>query len=175
MSARGFAAFLCAAAGLPLGTHLLLRSIRPYPGPPDRTLLLAGLVALAVFGIGLFEILRRREYPWIIAFAAVALPLFEPAMAPYHLLDRVVVGVRDVVLVGAAVILLLRGVTHADELERRTHIEALVWSYAVVAVALVCSAFVEDILPPLRGTWIASAMLATWFIAWIVSSIRYQR
>ena len=31
------------------------------------------------------------------------LPLFEPARAPYLLTDRVVMGIRDLVLVGAAV------------------------------------------------------------------------
>jgi hypothetical protein len=63
----------------------------------------------------------------------------------------------------------------ADELERRTHLEALSWSYTIVVVALICLALVDDVLPPLRGTWVASGMLATWFVAWLVASSRYQR
>ncbi len=177
MSRRGFADFIVAAAGLPAGVFLLRRAGVIYTAPPSVVMppFLLGLALLVACGVGLFAIVRRREYPWIIALAAIALPLFEPAMAPYHAIDRMVVGVRDLVLVGAAVTFLVKGVAHADELERRTHTEALVWSYAFVAVALVCSAFVEDVLPPLRGTWIASAMLATWFVAWVVASVRYQR
>jgi hypothetical protein len=177
MSRDGLAAFAGAALGLLLGTHLLRRYVDLYPAPMGSRwpLVVFGFGALIAGGCCLFVIIRRREYPWILAFAAIALPMFEPSRAPYHLVDRVIAGFRDLVLVGAAVAFLVRGVRSADELERRTHLEALSWSYGIVAVALVCSALVEDLLPPIRLTWVASAMLATWFMAWVVASLRYQR
>jgi hypothetical protein len=73
------------------------------------------------------------------------------------------------------VVFLVRSVRGADELERRVHLEALSWSYAAVVVALVSLALVEDALPPLRGPWVASGMLAAWFVAWVIASVRYQR
>ena len=177
MSRCGLIAFGGAALGLLLGTHLLRRAISFYPAPLGSHWPMAafGLGALIACGCSLFVIVRRREYPWIVAFAAIALPLFEPSRAPYHLVDRVIAGIRDLVLVGASVAFVVRGVRHADELERRTHLEALSWSYGVIAVALVCSALVEDALPPIRLTWVASGMLAAWFVAWVVASLRYQR
>ncbi len=177
MSVRGLAAFAAAAVSLPLGTYLLRRATHVYPASiaSQWPLLLLGFAALIACGFSLFVIVRRREYPWILAFAATALPMFEPSRAPYHLVDRVIFGIRDLVLVGAAVAFLVKSVRDADELERRTHLEALSWSYGIVAVALVCSALIEDVLPSIRVTWIASGMLATWFIAWVLASLRYQR
>ena len=53
--------------------------------------------------------------------------------------------------------------------------DGFVWVQAAAGPALVCSALVEDALPPIRMTWVASAMLAAWFVAWVVASLRYQR
>ena len=177
MSRRGLADFVVAAIGLLLGVWALRRAGPTYLAPPSSWAppLLLGFAALFACGFSLFAIVRRREYPWIVAFAAIALPLFEPARAPYGVGDRMVLAIRDIALVGAAVVFLFRAVAGADELERRTHLEALSWSYTIVVVALVCQALVEDVLPPIRGTWVASGMLATWFIAWVAASMRYQR
>jgi hypothetical protein len=177
MSRKGLAEFVVAAASLPLGVWALRRAGVAYLAPPSfwAPPFLFGFVALLASGFCLFAIVRRREYPWIVAFAAVALPLFEPTQAPYGVGDRVVFAIRDLVLVGAAVGFLVKAVNRSDELERRTHLEALSWSYAIVVIALVSLALVEDVLPPMRGTWVASGMLATWFIAWVVASSRYQR
>ncbi len=172
ISRRGLAAFVVAAAALPSGLWLLHRAVIPAP---RAALLALGAAALFACGFCLYAMVRRREYPWIVAFAAIALPLFEPARAPYGVTDRVVMALRDLALVGAAVAFVVRAVRRADELERRTHLEALAWSYAIVVVALVCLALVEDVLPPIRGTWVASAMLATWFVAWVAASMRYQQ
>ncbi len=167
MSRRGLADFAVAATGLPVGVYLFRRAGVLYTGPPSVALppLLLGLVALIACGVCLFEIVRRREYPWLLAFAAVALPLFEPSRAPYSVGDRVLMGIRDLALVAAIVVFLVRAIARSDELERRTHLEALSWSYAIAVVALVAEALVDDVLPPLRGTWIASGMLAIWFVA----------
>lgn len=172
MSRRGVADFAVASIGLLLGVYTLRRAGLSSPNAP---LLLLGFAALFACGFCLFSIVRRHEYPWILAFAAIALPLFEPSRAPYGVADRVVFAIRDLALVGAAVVFLVRAIGRSDELERRTHLEALSWSYTVIVVALVFLALVEDVLPPIRGTWVASGMLATWFIAWVVASSRYQR
>lgn len=177
MSRRGLAEFAVAAIGLPIGVLTLRRAGLAYLGPLSSTapLFLIGFGALIACGFCLFAIARRHEYPWILAFAAIALPLFEPSAAPYGVGDRVLMALRDLALVGAAVAFLAGAIRRSDELERRTHLEALSWSYALVVVALVALALIEDVLPPLRGTWIASGMLATWFLAWVAASSRYQR
>jgi hypothetical protein len=173
---RGLAGFIVAAAGLPAGVYLFRHAGLFYGGPASTSLppLLLGLAALAACGFSLFGIVRRREYPWLLAFAAVALPLFEPSRAPYSAGDRVLMGVRDLALVAAVVVFFVRVIARSDELERRTHLEALSWSYAIVVV-LVAQALVDDVLPTPRGTWIASGMLAIWFVAWVLASVRYQR
>ena len=176
MSRRGVADFAVAAVGLLLGVYALRRAGLNYLDPPSNApLLVFGFAALTACGFSLFAIVRRGEYPWILAFGAIALPLFEPSRAPYGVIDRVVLGIRDLALVIGAVAFLVRAVGRSDELERRTHLEALSWSYTIIVVTLVSLALVEDVLPPLRGTWVASGMLATWFVAWIVASSRYQR
>ena len=177
MSLKGLAEFAIATIGLLFGVWILQREGLQYLAPLSSRapFLLLGFGSLFACGFSLFAIVRRREYPWVVAFAAIALPLFEPARAPYDAFDRTVFAIRDLALVGAAVVFLIRAIRGADELERRTHVEALSWSYTIVVVMLVSSALVEDVLPPIRGTWIASGMLATWFIAWVAASMRYQR
>jgi hypothetical protein len=175
MSRRGVVDFAVAAIGLLLGVYLLRRSVPLDSSSLSVPLSLLGFTVLVACGFGLFSIVRRREYPWILAFAAIALPLFQPSQAPYGVADRVVFAIRDLALVGAAVLFLVKAIGRSDELERRTHLEALSWSYTLIVVALVALALVEDVLPPMRGTWVASGMLATWFIAWVVASSRYQR
>jgi hypothetical protein len=176
ISRIGLVEFTLAAAGLVLGILALRHAGVIYlaPAPTWMPIFGFGLTALLLCGFALFRIVRRREYPWILAFAAIALPLFEPSQAPYSLSDRVVMGVRDLALVGSTVVYVIRALFLSDELERRTHLEALSWSYALVVLALVCHALLEDVVP-LRGTWVASAMLATWFVAWVVASMRYQQ
>jgi hypothetical protein len=172
----GLMEFALAAAGLIAGIFALRRAGVTYlrPGVTGTPMFVFGLAALILCAFALFRIVRRGEYPWILAFAAIALPLFEPSQAPYVFRDRVVMGVRDLALVGATVVYVIRALFRSDELERRTHLEALSWSYAVVVLALVCHALLEDVVP-LRGTWIGSAMLGSWFVAWIIASMRYQR
>jgi hypothetical protein len=176
ISRKGLVEFALAAAGLNAGIFALRRAGVTYltPGATGTSALVLGLTALLLCGFALLRIVRRGEYPWILAFAAIALPLFEPSQAPYTRGDRMVMGVRDLALVSATVVYVIRALFKSDELERRTHLEALSWSYAIVVLALVCHALLEDVVP-LRGTWIASAMLGSWFVAWIVASMRYHR
>jgi hypothetical protein len=176
MSRTGVAEFAVASVGLVAGVFALRRAGTIYlePARSHLPVFLLGFVALVLCGAALFRIARRGEYPWLFAFAAIALPLFEPSRAPYSLAGRVVMGARDLALVGAVVVYMLRSLARADELERRIHVEAQSWSYAIVVAALVGHALFEDALP-LRGTWVASGMLGTWFVAWLAVSLRYQR
>jgi hypothetical protein len=172
----GFADFMGATIGLLAGMAALRRAGLAYLSPPSsHWWLAAGLAALSLCGFLLFRLARRREYPWIMGAAAVALPLFEPSQAPYGQADRVVLALRDLALLGAAFVFLMRVMRATDELEQRIHFRAAAWSYSVVLLVLIAHALAEDVLPPLRGVWIASAMLGTWVVAWLLTSLRYQR
>ena len=175
-SRQGLIEFAIGATLLPAGVFLLQQAGLRYL---DRAVSLprfsAGVALLALFGVAAFRIARRREYPWLLALAAVALPLFDPTQAPYSGGFRLVVAVRDVVLIAAAIVFVMQSVRRADELERRIHLEALAWSYTAVVIALLLHAMAADVLPPLRATWVASGLLAGWVLAWVVTSFRYHR
>lgn len=132
------------------------------------------LALLTLSGIAVFRIARRREYPWLLALAAIAIPLFDPTKAPYSGHFRLIVAARDLVLIAAAVLFVAQSTRRADELERRIHLEALAWSYTAVILALLIQTMAADVLPPIRATWVASGLLAGWVISWLVISIRYQ-
>lgn len=178
ISRIGVMEFVCAAATLVAGT-LLLRRAGLFNNYPERTyyfyLLLAGFIALFTSGWLVFRIVRRGEYPWVFGLAAIALPLFQPSVAPYTLGFRAVVAIRDLALIATAVLFVARSIRGADELERRVHVQAVSWSYIAIVLALVSYAMFEDVLPPLHATWVASALLASWVVAWTYESARYQR
>ena len=177
VSNAGLLEFALAAVTLVVGVLTLRHAGLSYLAPASsRWMQLgAGLASLICCGYALFRIIRRREYPWIIAFAAVALPFYEPSQAPYDLADRVIFGVRDLALLAMAGVFLVRAVRTEDELEHRVQLEGLAWSYPVVLLGLIGYALAEDVLPPLRGVWVASAMLGIWAVAWAYASLRYQR
>ena len=177
ISRVGLLEFVIACAAFLAGVTLSHRGFLHYL-PPERythVFMLSGLVGLIVCGVMLFRIARRREYPWIVAFGAVALPFYAPGIAPYASVDRVVMAIRDLALTAAIIVFVRRILRASDELERRIHLEAVTWAFTVVLVALIVYASAEDVLPALRGPWVASAMLAAWAAAWIRASWRYQR
>ena len=175
-SRQGLVEFAVGAIAFPAGVLLFEQAgIRYLDKASSLPRFFGGLALLLLFGIAAFRIARRREYPWLLALAAVALPLFDPTQAPYHGGFRVLVGARDVVLIGATVVFVAQSIHRADELERRIHLEALAWSYTAVVVVLLVQAMAADVLPPLRATWVASGLLAGWVVAWLVTSVRYQR
>lgn len=175
-SRQGLVEFGVAAILLPAGMLLLEQAgIRYLDRASSLPRFFGGLALLVGFGAAAFRIARRREYPWLLALAAVALPLFDPTLAPYHGGFRVLVGARDLVLIGATVLFVAQSIRRADELERRIHLEALAWSYTAVLVILLIQAMAADVLPPLRATWIASGLLAGWVAAWLATSARYQQ
>jgi hypothetical protein len=175
-SRRGLVECAAAAILLPAGVRLLEGAgLRYLDAAGSAPRIVGGLTLLVLFGVATFRIARRREYPWLLALAAVALPLFDPTEAPYHGGFRVLVGARDVVLIGATVMFVAQSIQRADELERRIHLEALAWSYTAIVVLLLMQAMAADVLPPLRATWVASGLLAGWVAAWLATSLRYQR
>ena len=175
-SRRGLVEFAIGAIALAGGRIDLeqagLRYMEAAWSGPSR--FLAGFSLLILAGVVVFRTARRREYPWLLALAAVALPLFDPTRAPYHGGFRVVVAVRDLMLIGAAVLFVSHALQRSDELERKIHDEVVAWSYTAAVVVLLAHAMAADVLPPLRATWVASGLLAGWVVAWIVTSIRYQ-
>ncbi len=174
-SRAGLVAFVVAAAFLLVGLSLTRQAFPAYTDARSLRHVLGGLLCLAVSGFAVHRIVRRREYPWLLGLAALALPFYEPLPSPYLLRDRVVMAVRDLALVLAAAWFLVRSMRAGDELERRIQLESLSWSYAVVLVALIAHALAADRLPPLTGPGVASALLGTWLAAWFATSIRYQR
>jgi hypothetical protein len=175
-SRQGLIECIVAAAAFPAAFFLWQSAgLRYLDIRASLPLFLGGVICLAFFGGAVFRIARRHEYPWLIAVAAVALPFFDPTQAPYHRGMRIVIAMRDFALIVIAVAFVAQSLQRADELERRIHLQALAWSYTTVVVLLLIQAMVADSLPPLRATWIVSALLAGWVAAWIVTSIRYQR
>lgn len=176
-SRTGLAEFLGAALCLLVGVAALQRGGLAYlsPLPSNWGPFIVGLSALSLCGFLLYRLVRRREYPWIIGAAAVALPLFEPSQAPYGQADRIVFAFRDLALLAVVFVFLLRVMRATDELEQRIHLRAVAWSYSVVLLTLIAYALAEDVLPPLRGVWVASAMLGSWVVAWLLTSVRYQQ
>ena len=181
-SRMGLAEFLVAAVMLVAGVVVMRRTLLDYTSPDAIRGVLAGFGALVASGLAAYRIVRRREYPWILGLAAVGLPFYEPipgAFGPPGALGtlfwRLTTSARDFALVAAAAYFLARTMRAADELERRIQLEALSWSYSIVLVALIAHALAEDVLPPLRGPWVASALLGSWVLAWLVASLRYQR
>jgi hypothetical protein len=176
ISRMGVAEFIGAAATLVIGVVVLQRAGLFYlERPYSYVLFLLGIAALFTCGALVFRIVRRGEYPWIFGLAAIALPLFQPSAAPYRVGDRVIFAVRDFALLMTVVLFVARSIHRADELERRVHVQAVTWSYTAVVVGLVSYAMAEDVLPALHATWLASAMLASWVVAWVYESARYQR
>jgi hypothetical protein len=174
-SRPGLVEFIVGAVLLPVGVLLLQRAGVSYlDTKASLPQFCAGLAALIVTGTVAFRIARRREYPWLLALAAVALPFFDPTQTPYGSGFRIVIGLRDMTLIVVAIMFVAQSVRRADELERRIHLEALAWSYTAVVVLLLIQAMAADVLPPLRATWVASALLAGWVVAWAVTSMRYQ-
>jgi len=175
-SRQGLIEFAVGAIVLPAGVLLLEQAgVRQFDKASSLPPFIGGLALLVLFGVAAFRIARRGEYPWLLALAAVALPLFDPTQAPYHGGFRVLVAARDLVLIGAAVVFVAQSIQRADELERRIHLEALAWSYTAVIVVLLVQAMAADVLPPLRAAWVTSGLLAGWVAAWLATSVRYQR
>jgi hypothetical protein len=175
MSKAGLAPAVVAAVGLWIGQAFLLHYGRHYLDPSFGRYGIAGGLLLVVAAAATARLVRRADYPWMMLVAAAALPLYEPQNTtdrlPWMRTASVVFGL---VLVVAAVYAFLRMVRRTDELERRVNQEALAFAFAVSLVLAVGWSLLQQVLPPLRGIWVATAMIASWLVGWNAAVRRYR-
>lgn len=175
MSKAGLVPASVAAVGLWLGQALLLHFGRHYLDPTFGGYGVAGALLLVVAAAATAWLVRRADYPWLMLVAAAALPLYEPQNTtdrlPWVRMASVAFGLALVVV---AVYAFVRMVRRTDELERRVNQEALAFAFAVSLVLAVGWSLLQAVLPPLRGIWVAAAMIATWLVGWNAAVRRYR-
>jgi len=175
MSKEGFAPAVVATAGLWLGQSLLLHFGRHYLDPGLGVYGLAGAASMAAAGAAAVRLVRRADYPWLMFVAAAALPLYQGQNTTDRLAwVRVGSALFALALVALAVWAFARMVRRTDELERRINQEALAFAFAVSLLLVVGWSLLQELLPPLRGLWVATAMIATWLLGWNSSVRRYR-
>lgn len=175
MSKEGLVPAVAATAGLWLGQSLLLHFGRHYLDPSMRVYALAGAVGLAVAAVAAVRLARRADYPWLMFVAASALPLYEAQNTTDRLPGvRVASALYGLALVVVALYAFVRMVARTDELERRINQEALAFAFSSSLVLVMAYSLLQELLPPLRGLWVATAMIATWLVGWNTAVRRYR-
>jgi MFS family permease len=176
MSRPGLVPAIVASVSLWGGLALALRYGNRYLDA-DRGLhasLLGGALLLALAGWMVHRLIRRRDYPWLMFVAAVAIPLYEPQAKPDTLFWRLSSALYGLALVLVAVHAFVRMVRRTDELERRVNHEALSFAFAASLVIVMAWSLLQDVLPPMRGLWVASAMIAAWLVGWNAAVRKYR-
>ncbi len=176
MSREGLVPAVVATAGLWAGVELLVSFGRQYLDPrwSVRALFACGLLSLLVAGLMTTRLARRGDYPWLMFVAALAIPLYRPHSKPDVLFWRLFGAAYGLVLVLVAVYAFVRMVARTDERERRINQEALAFAFGVSLVLAMAYALLQDLLPPLQGLWVATAMIAAWLVGWNLAARRYQ-
>lgn len=176
MSRGGLVPAVVATVGLWAGVALLVSFGQRYLDPrwSVRALFPCGLLCLVVAGVMTTRLVRRADYPWLMFVAALAIPLYQPFDKPDTLFWRTVGAVYGLLLVLAAVYAFVRMVARTDELERRINQEALAFAFVLSLVLALAYALLQDLLPPLRGLWVAAAMIAAWLVGWNLAARRYR-
>jgi hypothetical protein len=176
MSRAGLVPALAATGGLWAGLALLLHFGRHYhePGWALRVAAFVGLVGLALAGWMVGRLVRRADYPWLMFFAATAIPLFQPQDKPDTLFWRLCGAAFGLVLVLVALYAFVRMISRTDELERRINQEALAFAFGLSLLLAMAYALLQDLLPPLSGLWVAAAMIAAWLVGWNLAAWRYR-
>jgi hypothetical protein len=176
MSREGIVPAVVASLSLWAGLALALRYGNRYLDADGALLasLLGGSLLLVLAGVMIARLAGRRDYPWLMFVAAVAIPLYEPQAKPDTLFWRVFSGAYGLSLVLGAVYAFVRMVRRTDELERRVNQEALSFAFAASLVLVMAWSLLQDALPPLRGLWVASAMIAAWLVGWNAAVRRYR-
>ena len=175
MSKEGLVPAVVATAGLWVGQSLLLHFGRHYLDPGLGGYGLAGAAFLVVAAAAAVRLARRADYPWLMFVAAAALPLYQAQNTTDRLSwVRVASALYGLALVVVAVYAFVRMVRRTDELERRINQEALAFAFAVSLVLAVGWSLLQELLPPLRGLWVATAMIATWLVGWNAAVRRYR-
>ena len=143
------------------------------PGPILLLLVLGWLGALVAAGLATWRLIRQRGYPWLLLLAAVSLLLLRPGRveASTWRLEWGFFGLAWTLFAVAFFVRLLR---RSDELERRIHLEGAAIGVAIAVPAATIYALFEQVLPPLRGQWVAVALLLAWWSGWMVAAVRYR-
>lgn len=176
MSRQGLVPAVVASVSLWGGLALAVRYGNRYLDA-DRDLhasLLAGFLLLVLAGWLVQRLARRRDYPWLMFVAAVAIPLYEPQAKPDTLFWRLTSGAYGLTLVLVAVYAFARMVRRTDELERWINQEALSFAFVASLLLVMAWSLLQDALPPLRGLWVASAMIAAWLVGWNAAVRKYR-
>lgn len=177
MSRSGLVPAVVAVAGLWGGLALVLRAghLSTDPGRQFAASLGGGAMALLLAVGTIHRLVRARDYPWLMFVAAAALPLFQPQ----NTTDRLAwVRAGSIVFALSLVVVTVYGfvrmVRRTDELERRVNQEALSFAFAVTLVLSVAWSLLQEVLPPLRGLWVASAMIGAWLLGWNAAVRKYR-
>jgi hypothetical protein len=165
------AAVGCVGAGL-----LARRAGLAYDqvGPTTFLLLLATLAALAAAGLSAVRLVRAGVYSWLLPLGALNLLLLRPGLAGEAVTWRLEWGVMGLGWTLLAVWVFARLLGRSDELERRLHLEGAFLGLSAGLVAAVLYALFETRLPPLRGQWVAVALLLSWWGGFLLSARRYR-
>ena len=176
MSREGALPAVVATYGLWGGRALVLRFGRNYLDSSWGNLAIfgSGVALLALAGWMVTRLARRLDYPWLMAVAAAAVPLYDPQGKPDTLFWRMFSAAYGLVLVLVAVYAFWRMVSRTDELERRINQEALAFAFAASLVLAMSHSLFQELLPPLSGLWVAAAMIAAWLVGWNVAVRRYR-
>ena len=176
MSREGMAPAIAVAVSLWLGAELVQLFGRHYldPGWGVRAVFFSGLLCLFAACAMTTRLARRRDYPWLMFVAVIAIPLYQPQNKPDSPGWRIFGAAYGLVLVLVAVFAFVRMVARTDELERRINHEALALAFGVSLVLSMGYALLQDLLPPLQGLWVATAMIATWLVGWNWAARRYR-
>jgi hypothetical protein len=144
------------------------------PAAPLYGLTLAWLALLVVSGLAAWRLIRAAQYQWLLPLAAVNLALLDAGRAGDARTWRLEWGVFGLVWTLVAVVLFVRLLQRADELERRLHLEGASLGLAASLLTLMAYALFEPRLPALRAQWVAVALLLTWWLGFLVSAWRYR-
>lgn len=136
--------------------------------------LLTGLALIFLAGFAAWKLARAGLYSWLLPLAALNLVLLRPGRAGDVATWRLEWGVMGLAWTLAAVLVFARLLRRSDELERRLHLEGAFYGLATGLVAAVVYALFETRLPPLRGEWVAVALLLSWWGGFLVCARRYR-
>jgi hypothetical protein len=168
--------FVVSAAGALAARAVGLRAGLGYLGPASSLygLTVAWLALLIVSGLAAWRLIRTGHYQWLLPLAAVNLTLLEAGRAGEARTWRLEWGVFGLVWTVVAIVLFVRLLQRADELERRLHLEGASLGLAVSLLASITYALFETRLPVLRAQWLAVALLLAWWLGFLVSARSYR-
>lgn len=140
----------------------------------DWTRLLAGLASILVGGFAAWRLARAGLYSWLLPLAAINLVLLQPGHAGDVRTWRLEWGIMGLAWTLAAVLVFAHLLRRSDELERRLHLEGAFFGLAFGLVASIVYAVFENLLPDLRGQWVAVALLLSWWAGYLAMARRYR-